>query len=282
MSPEEEIKKLLGISAKEKVFALLEYRKGQRTYLRVETYCYREKRKKFYHVPRKLEAQVVELFRKLRKEKELEEELRREVRRLLAKYRNPELIRKVIEELLKAEIGTHALGEYRKRARELFRKHLRHLLRLYSEGLERLTYTEALYLIANFYELYRKEHGEEETNRYIEEKVIPVILLRDRNRELKYPAKVLARDLFLREENLPYGFLSSPLLVQELEEEFLSILSAEYRSLLLKEAVSWYENLGEEFREKLKNIAGADTGEVLERLVSSFLKRGNSTTTTTG
>ncbi len=273
MNPEAEIRRLLGISEREKLVALYEYEKSGKKYLRVETYSYERKRAKFYHVPRRLEEKVRELFGKMREERTKEEELRHEVRRLLSKYGDPELIRKVLKELLEREVHPHALGEYRKRARELFRKHLHHLLHLYREGLERLKFTEALYLIANFYKLYSKEHGEEEADRYIRENVLPVILLKDRNRELRHPVRVIAKDLFFPEERLlPYGFLSSTLLVQELEEEFLSVLSAEYRNLLLKEAVSWFEELSDEFKEKLKEIGRTDTGELLERLVRTFLK----------
>ncbi len=96
------------IPEEEKLVALIKYKEGR--YYRVETYSpekFKETRKsgeKKYHVPKKLEPQVLSLWKEYEKLKKQEKEIKQTLGELLRKYQNPELIRKAVEELILHEL----------------------------------------------------------------------------------------------------------------------------------------------------------------------------------
>jgi len=240
MTPEEKIRELLGINEWIEIYSLETYQKRGKTYYRLICYDRRQKdRGKKIHIPRKLEPEILSLWKEYEKLKKQEEEIKEVVSELLSKFQNPELIRKVVEELLeqgiKRETKDFAYQKFKKEAMELYEKFKPYLFKLKKEGMKRISILQALFLIANVYELF-KDRDKEELEKALNRAVM-TILLRDRNQKLDNPFGVLKNDLFLPKET-PYNFLLSPFLSMELEEILEKLLETEKEKLMVEEAMA--------------------------------------------
>jgi len=217
-SIDREIKNLLGISPEETVCGLIKYKEK---YFQVETYDPFTKKPKKYHVKKKALPILLELWKEREKAKLQEEKLKEDVRNLLREYKNPELIRKILEDLLKSDVKTSSYAYYKEQALKLFEEFKENLLQVRPK---RLTYLQVLYLLAN------AEHTSQ---------ALKAIKNRDRDKKIKNPFAVLKEDLFIG-ANGKYDFLLSPYLAEELEPLFKKVLEVEKKKRL---ALSLIERL---------------------------------------
>ncbi len=97
---EEELKRTSEIPKDENLISLQKYKKKGKIYYRIITYSRKGKSKRRYHIHRKLEPQVLSLWKEYGKLKKQEKEIKQTLGELLRKYQNSELIRKAVEELL--------------------------------------------------------------------------------------------------------------------------------------------------------------------------------------
>ena len=256
---EERIKKLVGIPAEETIASLIVDKIGNKEYYRIITYSPSLKKAKRYRVRKIAESEVLLLWQ--RREKLLKErkEIEGEVLNLINKYKNPELIREALEKVmadsLKVEAKTYAYQKFKKEAMELYERFKQYLFKLKKEGMRRISILQALYLLANIYELF-KDRGEEELEKALNRAVM-TILLRDRNLKLENPFGVLRNDLFLPKET-PYNFLLSPFLSMELEEILEKLLEAEKEKLIVEEAMAkiseFLVNLSDKAKERILKV----------------------------
>ena len=256
---EEEIRKLIGIPEDEKIIDVYPYKKKERIYYYIETYDSQRKKRNFYHVPKKLEEKVLAL-NKQRKEilMQLKEftEYGIKIFQEIEKIENlKEVLENIYKETFKVEAKTYAYQKFKKEAMELYERFKQYLFKLKKEGMRRISILQALYLLANIYELF-KDRGEEELEKALNRAVM-TILLRDRNLKLENPFGVLRNDLFLPKET-PYNFLLSPFLSMELEEILEKLLEAEKEKLIVEEAMAkiseFLANLSDKAKERILKV----------------------------
>jgi len=162
---EKQIRELLGIAEDETIVNIYIYQKKEKNYYRIETYSLSQKKRFFYHIPRKLEPEILSLWKEYEKLKKQEEEIKEVVSELLSRFQNPELIRKVVEEILeqriKREAKDFAYQKFKKEAMKLYERFKPYLFKLKKEGMRRISILQALFLLANIYEFFKDRDKEE-------------------------------------------------------------------------------------------------------------------------
>ncbi len=225
---EKEIKKLLGIPEEENLVDLYTYKKKGKTYYYFETYNPSLKAKKFYHVPRKLESEILKLNEERKRAKRKIEEISKAIVEVFGRFPTAEEIEKVLkniyEEQFKKQTKDYAYEKYKQKALELFEELKPYLLELKKNKLNRISLLQALYILVNVREMF-KEKGEEELLKAIR-RAVSTIILRDKNQKLQNPFGVLKSDFFLPQKT-PYDFLLSSFLQSELEPIFEKLLLAQ-------------------------------------------------------
>jgi len=254
MTPEEKIRELLGINEWIEIYSLETYQKRGKTYYRLICYDRRQKdRGKKIHIPRKLEPEILFLWKEYEKLKKQEEEIKEVVSELLSRYQNPELIRKAVEEILeqgiKREAKDYAYEKFKTKALELFEEFKPYLIKLRQEGLKRISLLQVLYLIANVKEMFKEK--EEETEKAIE-RAVKTILFRDKNQKLQNPFGVLKSDMFIPSKT-EYDFLLSPFLEAELTPLLEKLLEAEMEKVETQEAMAEISNFVANLSQRAKD-----------------------------
>ena len=237
--PEGELRSLLGIPEGESFVSLQSYEKKGKVYLRMITYDRKVKEKRRYHVPRKLEPEVLSLWKEYERLKKQEKEIKETIGELLRKYQNPQLIRKAVEELLeeglKKDAKDFAYEKYKQKALNLFEEFKPYLFELKKNKVSRISILQALYLLANVRETF-KEKGEEELKKALK-RAVSTIILRDKNQKLQNPFGILKSDFFLP-QTTSYDFLLSPFLEAELSPVIEKLLEAEKEKLETQESMA--------------------------------------------
>jgi len=288
---EEKIKELLGISQNEKLVVIQPYKKGGKTYYRAITYSHTEKTVKRYHVPRKIENQILFLWKQYQKEKEQLKTLEQEVKALLEKYRDAQKIREVLEKLSQESIiktaSSYALKSYTSKAKELFKEFIGELVKLYRQGVfKKLTILQVLYLLANLRELSKDQDKPE----YFFKKGINTIIRVVRNERIPNPFGTLKNDFFLSGVQTPYDFLLSNFLEEIIGDTLTELLEKEVEKIeaqrkakeyeekmeKLKEVVSWLENLPLEIKTMAKEVISQNTLEIAEKFLKEMEMEGYS------
>ena len=225
---ERKLKSLLGIPGEETLISLQTYKKKGKTYYRIITYSPKTKGKRRYHISRKIEPEILFLWKEYEKLKNQEKEIKETIEELLRRFQNPHLIKKVVEELLeeglKKEAKDFAYEKFKNQAIKLFEEFKLYLLELKKNEVSRISILQALYLLANVREMF-KEKEEEELKKALK-RAVSTIILRDKNQKLQNPFGILKSDFFLP-QTTPYDFLLSPFLQEELEPIFEKLLLAE-------------------------------------------------------
>ena len=236
---EQKLKRLLGIPEEETLISLQTYEKKGKTYYRIITYSPKTKGKRRYHVSRKLEPEILSLWKEREEILKKERELEKEVRELLRKYKDPEFVKRVIERVyeegLRKEARDYAYEKFKTKAFELYEEFKPYLIRLKKEGLRNVSLLQALYLLANVKEMF-KEKREEELSKALK-RAVSTIIVRDKNPKLQNPFGVLKSDMFIPSKT-EYDFLLSPFLEAELSPIFEKLLEAEKEKIETQETMA--------------------------------------------
>ncbi|AAC07957.1 hypothetical protein [Aquifex aeolicus] len=255
---ERKIKEVLGVKEEtlkyEGVFRRRK-RKGAKEYEYLEAKFYDIEEKKIVnvHVPVKKENLVLELDRHWKESKKREKELEKRLKEIISEYKNPDLIREILERLLeegiRREAKDYAYEKYKKEALELFERFKPYLIKLRRERLKRINLLQALYLLANVKEMFQEKEEELEK---VMERAVKTILFRDQNQKLQSPLGVLKNDFFLPKET-PYDFLLSRFLQAELEPVLEKLLKAEIEKEETQEAMGEIAEFLTELSEEAKS-----------------------------
>ena len=241
---EEEIRESLSIkkpSLKYEGLFKRKKRKSGKEYEYYEAKFYDLENKKIInvHVRVDKEDQIRKLDEEWKKAKREEEELKKEIINLFNKYQNPQLIKKVVEELLekgiKRDAKDFAYEKYKQKALNLFEEFKPYILNLKKEGVKKISILQSLYLLANVREMF-KEKEKEELEKALK-RAVSTIILRNKNQKLQNPFGILKSDFFLP-QTTPYDFLLSPFLQTELEPIFEKLLLAELEKQETQEAMA--------------------------------------------
>ncbi len=282
---EERIRELLGISSHETLIKIEAYERRNKRYYRLWVYDKKKKRNKDYHVPRRIEAEILELWNQYKREKEELRELEQEVKALLERYRDANKIREILEKLAEDSLirttSSYAIKTFTKKAEELFKEFLGKLLKLYGEGvLERLTILQALYILSNLKELSKSSENPE----YLFKRGINTIIKVCKSERIENPFGTLKNDFFLSGRKTPYDFLLSNFLEELIGDTLLEILKTEYekqRALKeaqkykekmekLKEIVQWFEEQSPEVKRLAKTIVSQNVLEIAEKILKEM------------
>jgi len=282
---EQEIKDLLGIPYEETLSRLEVYKGGK--YYRVETYSPERKGPKFYHVPKKKQEILLNLWHRYASLKEKEKKFQKELMELFAKYNIPitEEELKRIEELLKEKkvsaISYHLLKSHKTKAKELFNEFLETLVFLHFEGvLNRLTILQVLYLLANLKDMSQAQDRPE----IFFKKGINTIIRVVRNERIPNPFGTLKNDFFLSGTQTPYDFLLSNFLEELIGETFKELLekevekkkaqeeAREYKEKMerLKELVQKFEELPPQVKLLEKEVISENVFEIAEKFLKDI------------
>ena len=291
MEIEGRIKEILGINDKEKISSLTSYEKRGKIYYKVITYDPLTRRAKRYHVPKKVEEEILSLWKQYQKEKEQLKTLEQEVKALLEKYRDAQKIREVLEKLSQESIiktaSSYALKSYTSKAKELFKEFIGELVKLYREGVfKRLTILQVLYLLANLKELSESQDKPE----YFFKKGINTIIRVVKNERIANAFGTLKNDFFLSGTQTPYDFLLSNFLEEIIGDTLTELLEKEVEKIeaqrkakeyeekmeKLKEIVSWFENLPLEIKTMAREVISQNTLEIAERFLKEMEMEGYS------
>jgi len=291
MGIEERIKELLKIDARIRLYAIEKYEKKKRTFYRFTGWDTKEKKMVKIHIPRKMENQILSLWKQYQKEKEQLKTLEQEVKALLEKYRDAQKIREVLEKLSQESIiktaSSYALKSYTSKAKELFKEFIGELVKLYREGVfKRLTILQILYLLANLKELSEGQDKPE----YFFKKGINTIIRVVRNERIPNPFGTLKNDFFLSGTQTPYDFLLSNFLEEIIGDTLTELLEKEVEKIdaqrkakeyeekmeKLKEIISWFENLPLEIKTVAREVISQNPLEIAEKFLKEIETGGYS------